>query len=243
LIAHTERQTVDVPQLRIFSVADIHSPDSFSIPKLSSEEFDLVLTLGDIGPGTLDYIREMSQGVPCLSVLGNHDPAEADMPGLESLHRRVIALGGLRLGGCGGAPRYKDAPNHYTERQVVRFLSRMPAVDLFVSHAPPPSAALGSGMVAPGDFIHRGFDAFDAYLQRTRPRFWIHGHLSRRYSIKVGATTVFGISGSQPLVLDFPSDSLGSGQNIPAPGRLRRPYRFMTHTARQLKNKIAALLH
>jgi hypothetical protein len=233
---------VSVQQLRIYAIADIHSPDDFCMPKLDLERFDLVLTLGDIGPGTLDYIREMSHGVPCLSVLGNHDPAEGDMPGLENLHGRVITFRNLRLGGCGGAPRYKDAPNHYTERQVVRFLSRMPVVDVFVSHAPPPSAALSGGMVTPEDFIHRGFDAFDAYLRDKPPRFWVHGHLNRRYSSRVGATTVFGISGSEPLVLDFPSTALSPGETT-LPSRLSRPFRFLTHTARELKSQLAALLH
>lgn len=211
-------------QLRIYAIADIHSPDSFRMPKLSREKFDLVLTLGDIDSDTIDYIQEMSHGVPCLGVLGNHDPVEAHMPGLDSLHGRMVAFGDLRLGGCGGAPRYKDAPNHYTERQVARFLAKMPAVDLFVSHAPPPCAALAAGMVGPGDYIHRGFDAFDAYLSAKRPRFWVHGHLNRRYSMRVGTTTVFGVSGCQPLVLDFPALPPAFVHDPPAPsllGRLR----------------------
>ena len=191
-------------QLRIYVIADIHSPDSFRMGQISSETYDLVLTLGDIDEGTLDYIGYMSHGIPWLGVLGNHDPAQEI--GFENLHARSVAFHGLRLGGCGGGPRYKkDTPNHYTERQIAKFLKKMPPVDLFISHAPPPSAATNGGLVSPTDYIHRGFDAFDAYLRAARPRFWLHGHLSRRYSCTVEGTKVMGICGAQPLVLDFPA--------------------------------------
>ena len=194
---------MNAQQLRIYAIADIHSPDSFCMARLSPEMYDLILTLGDIDEGTLDYIGYMTHGIPWLGVPGNHDPAQEI--GFESLHARTVAFRGLRLGGCGGGPRYKDCPNHYTERQIKKFLRKMPAVDLFISHAPPPSAALDGGLVAPGDYIHRGFDAFDAYLQAARPRFWLHGHLSRRYTCVVDYTKVIGISGAQPLILDFPA--------------------------------------
>jgi len=195
---------MNAQQLRIYAIADIHSPDSFRMVQLSPESYDLVLTLGDIDEGTLDYISYMTHGIPWLGVLGNHDPE--DEVGFESLHARSIAFRGLRLGGCGGGPCYKkNAPNHYTERQVSKFLRKIPAVDLFISHAPPPSAALNGGLVAATDFIHRGFDAFDVYLHTARPRFWLHGHLGRRYCCTIDGTKVMGICGAQPLILDFPA--------------------------------------
>jgi Calcineurin-like phosphoesterase len=195
---------MNAQQLRIYAIADIHSPDSFRMAQLSPDAFDLVLTLGDIDEDTLDYIGCQTRGIPWLGVPGNHDPAQEI--GFESLHARTVAFRGLRLGGCGGGPRYKDnCPNHYTERQIAKFLRKMPAVDLFISHAPPPSAALNGGMVAATDYIHRGFDAFDVYLQAAHPRFWLHGHLSRRYTCMVDDTKVMGICGGQPLILDFPA--------------------------------------
>jgi Icc-related predicted phosphoesterase len=195
---------MNAQQLRIYAIADIHSPDSFRMTQLSPETYDLILTLGDIDEGTLDYIDYMTHGIPWLGVPGNHDPEQEI--GFESLHARTVAFRGLRLGGCGGGPSYKkDCPNHYTERQIKKFLRKMPTVDLFISHAPPPSAALNGGLVAPSDYIHRGFDAFDAYLHAAQPRFWLHGHLSRRYTCMVDNTKVIGISGAQPLILDFPA--------------------------------------
>ena len=193
-------------QLRIYAIADIHSPDSFHMPQLPPESYDLVITLGDINDDTLDYIAYMTHGIPWLGVPGNHDPDQ--VVAFESLHARSVLFRGLRLGGCGGGPSYKkDTPNHYTERQITKFLRKMPAVDLFISHAPPPSAALDGGLVSPTDYIHRGFDAFDSYLHTAKPRYWLHGHLSRRYCCSVGETKVMGVCGAQPLILDFPEVS------------------------------------
>ena len=193
-------------ELRVYAIADIHSPDSFRMAPLSPETYDLVVTLGDIDEGTLDYIAYMTHGIPWLGVLGNHDPEQGI--GFESLHARSIAFQDLRLGGCGGGPLYKRAcPNHYTERQVSKFLRKMPSVDLFISHAPPPCAALNGGLVQPTDYIHRGFDAFDKYLNKAHPRYWLHGHLSRRYCCTIGDTKVMGICGAQPLILQFPTSS------------------------------------
>jgi Icc-related predicted phosphoesterase len=197
---------MNAQQLRIYAIADIHSPESFHMAQLSPESFDLVVTLGDINDDTLDYISYMTHGIPWLGVPGNHDPAQEVC--FESLHARSVLFRGLRLGGCGGGPCYKkDTPNHYTERQVSKFLNKMPVVDLFISHAPPPSAALDGGLVSPTDYIHRGFDAFDEYMRKAKPRYWLHGHLSRRYCCLVGETKVMGISGAQPLILDFPAIS------------------------------------
>jgi hypothetical protein len=64
---------------------------------------------------------------------------------------------------------------------------------------------LDGGLVAATDYIHRGFDAFDVYLHSARPRFWLHGHLGRRYCCTIDETKVMGICGAQPLILDFPS--------------------------------------
>ena len=47
-----ELTAMNAQQLRIYAIADIHSPDSFRMAQLSPESYDLVLTLGDIDEGT-----------------------------------------------------------------------------------------------------------------------------------------------------------------------------------------------
>ena len=189
-------------QLRIYAIADIHSPDSFHMCQLSPESYDLVVTLGDIDEGTLDYIAFMTHGIPLLGVLGNHDPRQHVV--FESLHARSIAFRGVRLGGCGGGPRYKkDCPNHYTERQVSKFLRKMPAVDLFISHAPPPAPPWKAGGSRQAITFTAGLKPstnicirriLDSGCRTSRPSLQLHGRRDK----------VMGICGGQPLILKFP---------------------------------------
>jgi Icc-related predicted phosphoesterase len=192
-----------VQRLRIFAVADIHSPDNFVMPRLTPDQYDLLVTLGDIDIDTLDYIWHMASGVPWVGVLGNHDQEASNVCFLPSVHGCTMNFHGVCVGGCGGGPRYKKAPNHYTEREVRKVLRRVPGADLFLSHAPPPVAVERAQVAAGRGRIHRGFDEFDRYLTATQPQFWLHGHLSARYSCTVGKTTVIGVAGAQSLVLDF----------------------------------------
>ena len=73
----------------------------------------------------------------------------------------------------------------------------MPAVDIFISHAPPFATS------ASEDRLHQGFHAFDAYIATHHPQFWIHGHLSKHCDAQVGATKVLGVAEKSPLVLNF----------------------------------------
>lgn len=182
-------------KLKLFIVADIHSPDYFHMPKLNPDHFDLILTLGDIDPGTLEYIWEMSRGIPAYGVLGNHDPRE--VIGLNNLHGKSVSVAGVRIGGCGGAPRYQSAPNHYSEWQIAWLMYRMPPVDIFISHCPPRAASPDE------DRIHRGFKAFDHYLYRKKPKYWLHGHLGKRYQTLIGSTTVSGVNECQTMTIEI----------------------------------------
>lgn len=182
--------------VRAFVIADIHSPDTFQMMELSPEQFDLVITLGDISVETMDYILFMSRFIECVvGVPGNHDPKV--VPGLDDLHGRVREYHGIRIGGFGGANREDGAPNHYSENDAAKVLKKMPAVDLFISHAPPAGTAVDE------DLRHRGFQAFDDYIIKHQPRYWLHGHLHKRQSRMVGRTEVISLIEKQPFTLRF----------------------------------------
>ena len=198
--------------LRVYAVADVHAWDSFHMPELSPDDYDVVLTLGDIQEETLDRIWWMGRGIPHqYGVPGNHDPE--DPAGLDNLHCRVVTVQGFRIGGFGGSLKYKEHPNHYTEREVAKRMKKMPPVDIFISHAPPRATSLKE------DRIHRGFEAFDDYIVRCAPRYWLHGHLDEDYTAQVGATTVRGVFHARPLVLSF-EDTYGLKSATPPSGRL-----------------------
>jgi hypothetical protein len=185
--------------LRVYAIADVHSPDAFNMPELDPDQFDVVLTLGDIKEDTLDYISYMSRWIPQYGVPGGHDRS---LPhGVNNLHGQVVTVKGIRIGGFGGSPKYKERPFHFTERNVAKQMRRMPPVDLLVTHTPPLATSLDE------DHIHQGFRAFDHYIQRCAPDYMIHGHLERYYKAKVHQTTVYGITWQRPLLLSFDNES------------------------------------
>lgn len=148
--------------IRAFAIADIHSPDGFSMPEINSAHFDLVLTLGDISTETIDYILFMAKQVKVFGVLGNHDPKE--IPGLDDRHGKIAEFRGVKFGFLNGAPKYKDEPNHFTEKQMRKVIEKMPRVDVVLSHAPPFCANLNE------DKLHKGFEAFDEFIENYKPK-------------------------------------------------------------------------
>jgi predicted phosphodiesterase len=193
--------------LKVYAITDVHSPDAFNMPELDPDQFDVVVTLGDIEEATLDYISYMSRWIPQYGVPGGHDRS---LPrGVCDLHGKVVTVKGIRIGGFGGAPKYKDRPFHYQEREVARQMKRMPPVDLLITHTPPLATSKDK------DPLHKGFQAFDDYIQRCRPCYLLHGHLERNYKAKIHQTTIYGISLRRPLTLCFDKDSYPADNREP----------------------------
>ena len=48
--------------LNLILLSDVHSPDSFLMNEVDPQEFDLVLTLGDINEATMDYMQLFEPG-------------------------------------------------------------------------------------------------------------------------------------------------------------------------------------
>jgi Icc-related predicted phosphoesterase len=72
----------------------------------------------------------------------------------------------------------------------------MGPAEVFLSHAPPLSTSLSEGSV------HRGFAAFDRYIERRRPRVWLHGHLTHAYHQWIGSTRVLGVVGKRLVTVE-----------------------------------------
>lgn len=160
--------------------------------ELRPEEFDLVLTLGDISPASLDYIKLMAGNIPTFSIYGNHDPET--IPGLQSIDGEVLHIRGWRIAGISGCGlNYRDGHSHkppvhvYSERRVEAKLRAIGTVDILITHAPPWCVSQDE------DLTHQGFKAIDLYMEKYKPSYVVHGHLHKRYRRRVGATEVIGI--------------------------------------------------
>ena len=116
--------------------------------------------------------------------------------------------------GLGGSIRYNPEVHGFTEAEMGRRAARMAllasatgGVDLLVTHAP----ARGYGDL--DDLPHRGFEACGTLLERTRPRYLLHGHVHMEYGRiervreHPCGTTLVNCCGS--YVLDIPDDAIG----------------------------------
>lgn len=184
--------------MRILAVADMPADrfyEYYSPGKL--EEFDLILSCGDLHPEYLEFLVTMAR-CPVIYVHGNHDENNSREPqGCECADDAIIEYGGLRILGLGGSYRYRDGKYMYTEYQMKSRIRRLwltikkhRGFDVLLTHAP----ALGLN-----DFDtlpHRGFDCFNTLMERYRPRYFIHGHIHRNYDCSIpqicakGSTTV-----------------------------------------------------
>lgn len=181
--------------------ADFHGvmPDKLKI----CHKPEALLFLGDMN-GVLRRVLIQFPDIPAFGVAGNHDTNEPfSNLNVEDLHGRAIVWNGIRLGGLGGSLRYKPGGKWlFWDKDYEKVLSTMPPVDIFVSHCPP-AGVPGCMQKSTDDFhdSHEGSEALRRYIERTKPKVLLHGHLHGSGVTRIGDTLVRGIYGME--YLDF----------------------------------------
>jgi uncharacterized protein len=159
--------------------------------------------LGDLEPAWTEGLESVD--LPKLGVRGNHDAPDAlEAVGVEDLHLRSAELGGLRLAGFGGSPRYSPhGGNEWTEAEAEEMLARLPAADVLLTHSPPEGVN-----DEPDDHVHRGSPALRAWVERNQPAWLLHGHTlpnPAHFVRNLGPTRVAHVRGAMPLELTLES--------------------------------------
>lgn len=162
------------------------------------EGIDLIISCGDLKREYLEFLVTMSSK-PLLYVPGNHDTGYVNQPpeGCGCIDGTIARVGGLRILGLGGCPKYNDGAYQYTEKEMskrirkLRFaLHRSGGVDMVIAHA----AIAGYGDA--DDYAHRGFVCFRELVEKYHPRYFIHGHVHQNYNWnnprqrQLGSTTI-----------------------------------------------------
>lgn len=170
---------------------------------------DLILSCGDLKAEYLSFLVTMGRA-PLLYVHGNHDGNYAVRPpeGCDCIEDKLVTVKGLRILGLGGSKLYNHGPHQYTEQQMERRIRRMRlklrragGVDIVVAHAPV------KGYGDEDNLAHSGFEAFLPLLDKYHPRYFIHGHVHKRYGsdrpniLQYGETTIINTHGRYLLEL------------------------------------------
>ena len=147
------------------------------------EDIDLVISCGDLPPEYLSSLRHRYDA-PLLYVLGNHDLRYEESPpmGCTRIDRQIVTVGERRIVGFSGSRWYNGGINQYTEKEMTRFIKRMrfslwrsKGVDIVVTHAPPRFINDAE------DLCHRGFRIFRWFIDKYKPRYFLHGHIHAHF--------------------------------------------------------------
>ncbi len=153
---------------------------------------DLLVSCGDLPDDLILEIANRSNCWQILAVKGNHDSSGRFSRPIQDLHFNIVEIKGLLFGGCAGAWKYKPKGNFlFEQREVTSMLSSFPAVDVFVAHNSPLK------IHDKDDGVHVGFEAFNSYIDRARPRLFLHGHHHISAETILGRTRVVGTYGSR----------------------------------------------
>ena len=207
--------------MRILAISD--TPEGWLWERWDRERVagvDLVISCGDLPATYLEHIVTLAN-VPLVYVQGNHDTAYDDHApeGCVSIDGQLRDFRGLRVMGLGGSIRYNDEVHGFTEAEMARKAARMAllasatgGVDLVVTHAP----LRGYGDL--DDLHHRGFEALGRLVERTRPRYLLHGHVHLEYGRiervreHPCGTTIVNVCGS--YVLEIPDETIGGRSGL-----------------------------
>lgn len=149
-------------------------PGTPILETITLNKIDVIITLGD-----LDYFMlaelEKIHDIPKIGIYGNHDSGlYMEKLGISNLHLKTVSIGGLLFGGFEGSHRYKESQTAkmYTQEESVQLLRDFPKVDVFIAHSPP--FGINDDQT---DAAHIGLQGLLEYLDRSHPRYFLHGHV------------------------------------------------------------------
>jgi Icc-related predicted phosphoesterase len=190
--------------MKILAISDFVEPLQCNhLDRGKFSEVELIVSCGDLPP---DYLSSLSKAfdAPLYFIRGNHDIRYESSPpnGCINIHAQVVPFAELTILGLEGSHWYNGRPLQYTEanmRHTIRYLRpqlrRYGRLDIVVTHAPPRHIHDAE------DPCHRGFQSYRRLIDRYRPRYFLHGHIHRRFTnpsdriTQIGPTRVINCSG------------------------------------------------
>ena len=176
--------------MKVLIIAD----DEFVIRRIESDPVDVLVSLGDLPEKIILDVADLCQPTHILAVKGNHDDTRPFSSAICDLHLHTATVDGVRFGGFAGSWLFKPGlPNAFEQDEAGQLLKDFPAVDVFLAHNSP-------RMIHDrDDGTHLGFYAFNNYIQRARPKLFLHGHQHIDEQTLLGSTFIIGTFGHRYL--------------------------------------------
>jgi Icc-related predicted phosphoesterase len=181
-------------QLTFVIIAD----DDSIVRTVPDQQADILISCGDLSDETILAVAQKCHCSEILAVKGNRDSSAPFRPPIRDLHLKTFDYQRLRFGGFCGSWKYKPKGNYlFEQNEVEAQLENFPHVDFFIAHNSP------RGIHDCDDDVHLGFTAFNKYIKRTAPVYFIHGHQHQNIETIVDGVKVIGVYGHRFLTLNF----------------------------------------
>lgn len=169
----------------------------------TSAGIDIIVGCGDLPPEYLSSLRNFYDA-PLIYVLGNHDIRHKTTHpvGCTNIDRKLFRTNGISAVGFSGSRWYNGGYFQYSEKQMSHFVKKMrftlwrnSGVDIIITHAPPRYIHDAE------DLCHRGFRIFRWFIEKYKPRYFLHGHIHAHFETdqeritKVGSTSIINCYG------------------------------------------------
>lgn len=156
----------------ILAIAD-RAPSETIKELILKNKVDVICLLGDLDYFMIKDLENITD-IPKLGVYGNHCSGNYfNQLGIINLHLQTFTHKGVVFGGFEGSIRYKESKyaKMYTQDEAGDLLKDFPPVDVFIAHSPP------FGINDETDSSsHQGFIAIRQYLEKNKPKYFLHGH-------------------------------------------------------------------
>lgn len=176
--------------IRPLRLAVIADDDNIVLPS-TSYHVDVLLSLGDVHPFTVERVANFFMPDRILAVSGNHDSPYTHWPHwVEHVHGRIVEAFGLRFGGLDGCWRYKKTGAFlFTQEEARSVMQSMPPADVLISHNSP------AGYHERDRVTHQGFESLTEYVDRYAPALLLHGHQHLDVQTRRKGTLIAGVWG------------------------------------------------
>lgn len=156
----------------ILAISDRPSKSSI-LSLIEKHQVDLVCTLGDLDYFSLQELQKVTN-IPKIGVYGNHCSGNYfNSLGIYNLHLKTFEHTGITFGGFEGSIRYKESAyaKMYIQEEAKELLKDFPTVDVFLAHSPP--YGINDEPTSPS---HQGLIALREYIDKKKPKYFLHGH-------------------------------------------------------------------
>lgn len=177
----------------------LHYSDQKADLNQHSNNFDWIITTGDLDYTDMYPITFIKNDHPSFGVLGNHDVGiNLSEFGIQDVHKKVVVYNGIKIGGFRGCLKYKESDYMYTEDESNEFANSFPYVDILLLHAGP------FGLLDdPSDSVHIGSKNMRRYVEQKMPKYVFVGHQYSNGYMKFENTEIYRTFGARIVEIEI----------------------------------------